>query len=502
MTSLIVGICLFLPAMPLLNENVDFSSFCTGPELELNSFTYRLSKHVPVLMKKYKIPGVSMAILKDGRTAWCKSFGFADIETGRKMTNDTYCRVESISKSVTAWGVMKLVENGIIELDQPVQIYLKNWKIPDSEYSEEKITVRTLLSHSSGFPLGTIGVRYSPVERMPSLEERLTEDAILKQEPGLSFLYSNTGYNILELLIEEVTGREFAEYMKNEVLIPLGMLNSDFIWSEEMRPEVPFGYDLKGNPIPVYVYPDKASGGLFASVEDIATFVAAGMKCNSDKNHKVISENSIDELYNPKVDIKGYLGFAFDYYGFGHFIEYFSNGIKAISHGGQGTGWMTHFHSVPSTGDGIVILTNSQRSWPLISYILTDWAEWNRFPGLGMSKIVYGNRILRIFIFMLLIVLSVQSFLLFKGILSGRRRFKLPSKSSTLISFAQFFVFVILSSVLIRAVTRQYLFVSSVFPVVSEWLGYSILFTAILSLMSALFPCFSKNDPVLPDHSG
>lgn len=125
-------------------------------------------------MKAYDIPGVGFALIQCDGTTWSKAYGYADLEKGRKMTADTYCRVESISKSVTAWGVMKLVEQGRIELDQPVGKYIKDWQFPNSKYSWEKVTVERLLSHSAGMPMGDIFERFSPTEEIPSLEENLT----------------------------------------------------------------------------------------------------------------------------------------------------------------------------------------------------------------------------------------------------------------------------------------------------------------------------------------
>jgi len=468
------------------------AKFRTTKEVEksasLAKFTDYLDERIPALMKNYEVPGVNIALVRRGKTAWSKAYGYADLEVGRKMTTDTYCRVESISKSVTAWGVMKLVEQGKIELDKPVRLYIKNWEFPESKYPTGKITVRQLLSHSAGMPLGTIGVRYSPEENIPLLEESLSKDAILKQEPGLSFSYSNTGFNLLELLIEEVTGRDFAEYMAEEVLIPLGMYRSGFTWSKEWVPAVPVGYDLKGNPVPVYVYPDKASGGLFATVEDIATFVTAGMTNFSRTGYEVLSARSINKLYTPVVKIPGLYGFAFDSYGFGHFIESLADGKKAVSHGGQGSGWMTHFHSVPETGDGIVILTNSQRSWPLIAYLLSDWAEWCGFSSVGMSQIIRGQKVLWTLIGLFLFILLWQVWRLGRGLISGRRKFAPLSKESRLLRFVQSSVFIILITGLLWSVNQDYLFISSVFPIASGWLGFSIFLSAVVLLLSALFP--------------
>ncbi|HQG75845.1 MAG TPA: serine hydrolase domain-containing protein [Bacteroidales bacterium] len=454
-----------------------------------------LDKRVPELMRHYKIPGVSISVLKKGQIIWSNSYGYADVQTGRNMTNDSYYRVESISKSLTAWGVMKLVEQGKLDLDQPVMTYFKNRLIPDSEYSVESVTLRMLLTHTSGMPLGAIGLRYSPGEEKPALRQQLSADALLKQEPGKSFSYSNTGFNILEALIEEVTERDFSEFMKNELLLPLGMEHSSFEWNESFNDQIPTGYDLKGNPVSVYVYAEKASGGLFASVADIATFLTAGMTYDPITDRKVINAQSINELYTPQAEIHGFYGLAFDSYGFGHFIETLSNGKIAVSHGGQGTGWMTHFHSVPSTGDGIVILTNSQRSWLLISHLLTDWAEWNGFTRVGMSRIIYGEKIVWSIIALIMCLLLWRTVRFVVDVCSGRRFFRPLAKSSWLSRSIQLAGFGVIVTVLVWATTRKYLFICSLYPSASAWLGYELTYASALLLLFASFPFESRIVP-------
>ena len=137
--------------------------------------------------------------------------------------------------------------------------------------------------------------------------------------------------------------------------------------------------------MPVYLYPSKASGGLFATAKDIARFVAAGLK-----ETPVLNSESVKQVYQPVSHEIGIYGFVFNAYGLGHYIEKLPNGMSSVSHGGQGNGIMTHFQSVPETGDAIVILTNSQRSWPFIAYVLSDWAQWRAFPSVGMGKIIWG----------------------------------------------------------------------------------------------------------------
>src|SRR6056297_3375763 len=117
-------------------------------------FTDHLKDRIPALMAYYDIPGMNIAIIKDGKKVWADAFGYANVEKEIKMTTETTCRVESISKSVTAWGIMKLVEDGKIELDVPVREYLTDWDFSKYKFSAEKITTRMLLSHTAGMSLG------------------------------------------------------------------------------------------------------------------------------------------------------------------------------------------------------------------------------------------------------------------------------------------------------------------------------------------------------------
>jgi len=451
----------------------------------LETMTAHLESRIPELMKTYEIPGVSMALVQNNKVVWTQAFGFADIEAGRKMTANTICRVQSISKPVTAWGVMKLVEQDKIDIDKPVSFYLKNWTHPESEFSEKDITIRQLLSHSAGMPLGDILTRYAPQEDMPSLEEKLSMEAHLIQEPGTSFSYSNTGYNLLELLIQEVTGMRYAEYMEQEILDPLGMAHASFEWSLEFDPPVPVGYNLKGEEIPVYVYPEKASGGLFATAEDIAKFALAGMQ---DSPQEVLSTASIDELYKPMAKEMGMYSLVFDAYGLGHYIENIPVGGIAVSHGGQGTGCMTHFHAVPEKGDAIVILTNSQRSWPFISYIMSDWAEWNGFSSVGMEAILFGQKVLWGIIGLTWFTVFLQAIRLAEGLILKKRRFAPFAKDARFLRAVQGGMFVVLSAILIWCISQPYLDITSIFPRASGWLGISILASAVVLLLSAFFP--------------
>ncbi|WP_456439233.1 serine hydrolase domain-containing protein [Caldithrix abyssi] len=467
-----------------------YSPMDVTPNAPLPQFTAQLDEHIPAIMQDYAIPGVCLALIRKGEIVWQKAYGYADLAEGRKMTVDTPCRVESISKSLTALGVIKLVEQGRIDLDAPLQNYLGDWKLPDTEFNEEAVTVRRLLSHTAGMPLGSIGpaVEYAPGSPMPLLREFLSREAWLETAPGSGFAYSNTGFNLLELLIEEVTGRRFAEYMADEVLQPLDMRQSTFAWNEAWRSQIPTGYDLQGRPVPPYVYPVKASGGLFATAGDIARFVCAGMKAtlNTEKSNEL--QKCFQRLYARQTDIPGLFGLVADAYGFGHFIEILADGKKAVWHGGQGHGWMTHFHSVPETGDGMVMLTNSQRSWPAFAYILSDWARWSDVSKVGLEKIILGQKIVWTMIGLLFFFVLWQAERLVRGIISGRRRFTLWSANGRAVRLIQSGLFTVLISLLFCAGAQDYLVISSMFPIAASWLGYTLFCCALISGLSALFP--------------
>ena len=466
----------------------------------VEEFTAYLDGRIPKIMEDYQIPGVSIALIHDKQMVWSNAYGYADIQQDRKMTVDTVCRVESISKPVTAWGVLKLAEDGRIHLDEPLDQYLKNWEVPKSSFPVDSMTIRQLLSHTSGMPLGTIGLEYSPEARIPGLEESLSKEATLIREPGTAFAYSNVGFNLLELLIQEVTEQRFSEYMDKEIFKPLGMNHSSFDWSDEMNPKVPVGYDLKGNPVPVYVYSEKASGGMFANVEDVAHFLIAGMAGTNNDGNQVLNPSSVNELYNPAADIPGMYGMVSESYGLGYFIDITPDGKKAVFHGGQGHGWMTHFHSFPDAGEGIVILTNSQRSWPLISYILRDWSRWSLATKVGMEIILLGMVAMWVVIGLTIMASLYLLFTTGGGIRKGHRSFSRLLKKTAGLRILQCGLGIALLGGVSWSMNQEYLFLSSLFPSAFPWLMYSVCALAAGLVLAASFPVnFAKGKGSIAD---
>ncbi len=429
-----------------------------------------LDARIPGWMDRYSVPGLAIAVVERGRPVFMKAYGLAD-ESGRPFTVDTPGRMESISKSVTAWGVMTLVDKGLVDLDRPVQQYLRSFTLPESPYREEAITVRQLLSQTSGMPLGQIGVIYTPGDDMPSLRSSLKANAIAVRNPGEAFFYSNVNYHLLELLIEEVTGEDFAQYMERAVLRPAGMKQATFTYSEDFKVPVAKGYRIDGTEVPVYVYPEKGAGGLFATLPDIVAFLRTESGLNPAAR---LSADSRSQMLSPQTDVGGVYGAVFPHYGFGHFMETLHSGQRAVSHGGQGTGWMTHFHLIPERGDGIVIITNSQRSWPLFAAILTEWGKAYGAGPVGMTSILYLQK--AVWIVVGLIVLLAPY-------LAYRLRFRRPSRWGSVVEGA---VGLLILAVLVYASRLDYVVLQSILPRLYSYLTASLAFLAFTLLVRAL----------------
>ena len=446
----------------------------------------RFKAEVPGWMEELGIPGASLALIVEGRPLWLQAFGSADPARGRPMELDAVYRVESLSKPVTAWGVMTLVEDGRVELGDPVESHFSSFRLPPTGHDPEGVTIRRLLSHSAGLPLGTLGVEFTPGEPMPSLEEMLHQEARLAAPPGAGFTYSNPGFNLLELLVQHATGEDFADYMARRVLGPLGMRHSRFGWDPELEDRVPVGHDLRGRPVPVYTYPERGAGGLFATLEDMTRFVEAGMpRWNPSP---VLTGDAIDALHTLEVRGLGIYGLVADGYALGHFVEVLPDGSRAVFHGGQGHGWMTHMHWVPETGDGFVILTNSQRSWPFMARILRDWGEWRGFPAVGMGRIHQAGALLGGLIALLLVVASAQILRLGLELRRGTRSLSPLSGGRHLLRGVQFAMGLGLTALVAWGARADYLFLASVFPHRMGWLAGALLALALAFIAAALLP--------------
>ncbi|MBN2005879.1 MAG: beta-lactamase family protein [Anaerolineae bacterium] len=365
---------------------------CSPPPVntggDLAAFTTQLDKRVPKWLRQYRVPGAAVALVRRGEVVWSKGYGLADKERGVPVIadavhTDTVFQVASISKSVTVWGVMRLVQNGQLALDAPVEQYLTRWHLPPSDYDANGVTIRRLLSHSAGLSLhGYPGL--PPDRSLPSLEDSLSGnnggagDVRIVMEPGAQYSYSGGGYTLLQLVIEEVTGQSFSDYMQREILDPLGMSSSSFEWRADLQPLTAVGYDAAGRPYPNYLFTEKAAAGLYTTAVDLARFVAAEMLGADDEapGRGVLEPEILDLMFTPVVSLQGVEKFLGGSMGLGHFVETLPDGTKAVSHGGANQGWQLQFMALPERGEGIVILTNSDQGADIGVEAMRVWGRW------------------------------------------------------------------------------------------------------------------------------
>ena len=190
----------------------------------------RLENEVPGLMKQGGVPGMSIALIRDGKTVWLHGFGVKDKKTQEPVRTDTVFEAASLSKPVFTYGVLKLVDQGKLDLDIPLSSYLPKPYVPDERVG--KITARLVLSHRTGFPNwrgsdGLLPIYFSPGER---------------------FSYSGEGYIYLQRVVEQITGKTLDVYMDEVVFRPLGMTNSSYVWRPSFDSLTATGYDSKGAP--------------------------------------------------------------------------------------------------------------------------------------------------------------------------------------------------------------------------------------------------------------
>lgn len=397
----------------------------------VTEFTAQMDALAPKLLRKHHVPGVSIALIHGGEPVWAQGYGLADKANGIPATPDTVFQVASISKPVTAWSAMRLVEAGKLDLDAPVESYLTRWHLPPSEFDPGGVTIGRLLSHSAGLSLhGYPG--FEPGQPLPGVEESLSGatggagDVRVVQEPGLKFSYSGGGYTLLQLIIEEVTGETYVTYTQREILAALGMTNSGFACTSEPQPTTAAAYDAQGRLLPNYLYTAKAPAGLCTTARDLARFVAAGMTGPKGEppGRGLLSQNSLALMFSPAIATTGFYKLLdSEAYGLGYGVETLPNGTRVVSHGGNNSGWRSQFAAMPEKGEGIVALTNSDRGAEVITDVICAWAAW---VGEGTPRRCRSFQMLRNAMFALAgilgVLLVVRVWRLLVQIRSRRRR--------------------------------------------------------------------------------
>jgi CubicO group peptidase (beta-lactamase class C family) len=315
-------------------------------------------------LKRQRIPGAAVALVHEGRVIFSRCYGYAD--TGKKVpiTEDTYFMVGSLTKSFTALAALKLIEQGKVDLHADIRKYIPDFSIKNLYDGEVPITVNHLLTHTSGLMIDyyahlTGGKKQSNADLLSQLRNEY-----LCFKPGSASKYSNIGYRLLGMMIEQVTGERFEDYLEKEVFKPLGLNNSFFEYTADMTLHMSKGHN--GNTETSRIdNEDKSASGLFSTLKDLTAFLkflssGAGQLPGGINNSKII--DAIIKNANPAIDT---FYDSKNVYSSGWYLNsYQFQGVHTVlSSSGNINGFSTAMTYLPEERLGIVILTNSSLGW-------------------------------------------------------------------------------------------------------------------------------------------
>ena len=344
-------------------------------------------------MNYYNVNGISIAVINDGKIDWVDSYGIADVENGETVTTNTLFQAGSISKSITALGILYLVQEGLISLDEDVNKYLKSWRIPENKFTKnEKVTLRRILSHSagltvSGFPGYEVGSTIPSITQiLDGVKPPANTDAIrVDSIPGTTFRYSGGGTTIAQLLIEDMTGQSFHHWMEQHILSKLGMTLSTFDQYPQKSYFLAAGHDCRGQIVlgKHHLYPEMAAAGLWSRAEDIAKFVIYILNVFSGRDCQFLNNDLIQEMLKPQIRANG------KYQpGLSVFLQNQDDEI-VFEHGGQDHGFIALYRGLTRQKCGFAIMMNSDANgWYLMEEIansIADVYQWKGFSPIYRS---------------------------------------------------------------------------------------------------------------------
>jgi CubicO group peptidase (beta-lactamase class C family) len=330
-------------------------------------------------MAALKTPGVSVAVINDGKIEWAKGYGVAETGAGAPVTPRTLFQAASLSKPVAALAALRLVGQGKLVLDQDVNERLASWKVPENEFTKgEKVTLRRLLSHSAGLTVsGFPG--YSADAPVPALVQVLdgqkpANTAAIRADvvPGTIWRYAGGGYTVMQQLLMDVTGRPFPLLLADLVLRPIGMKDSTYEQPlpEARRAAAASGHLTDGGLLPgrYHTYPEMAAAGLWTTPTDLARFLMEIQQALQGRS-KILTPAMARQMVTVQ---KGS-------YGLGLGIE--GSGPSAtFGHGGSNAGFRCGMTASVESGRGAVVMTNGDQGGRLASEILRAVAAEYDWP--------------------------------------------------------------------------------------------------------------------------
>lgn len=330
-------------------------------------------------MRMYGVPGVSVAVINDGRIEWAKGYGVKEAGGSAPVDTATLFQAASISKPVAAIAALRLVEEGRLSLDEDVNARLVSWRVPQNDFTRaEPVTLRRLLSHSAG--LTVHGFRgYAATERVPTVVQVLNGEppansAAVRADtlPGSLWRYSGGGSTVAQLLMHDVSGRDFPALIREYVLEPAHMVHSGY---EQPLPASraaaaatghrPDGAAVEGK---WHTYPEMFAAGLWTTPSDLAR-LAMQVQRSVRGEEAILSHEMAGRMLTVQAGEYG-LGFGI--------AE--GDGWKAFSHGGANEGFRAFFIAYTDRGQGAVVMTNSDAGSAIASEIIRAIAHEYAWP--------------------------------------------------------------------------------------------------------------------------
>ncbi|MGE5378938.1 MAG: serine hydrolase domain-containing protein [Bacteroidota bacterium] len=299
------------------------------------------------------LPGLALAIVHDDQVVYLKGYGTSD-QAGTPVTPRTPFMLASLSKSFTALAAMQLVEAGKIDLDAPVQTYLPWFRVADEKASAE-ITVRNLLNHTSGLP-GSAAMQFFAGDSDMETQVRALANVELDRPVGESYEYANPSYAVLAMIVQQVSGQPFQQYVQEYIFSPLQMTNTFTSKEEALQQGLATGYTYALN-IPIALDVPYNRGGIaycciISSAEDLSHYLIAQMNGGRYAGKSILSAQGIDAMHAPAVREdrpERYYGMAWETRPI--------NGIPVVMHTGEGPGWQTNLIMLPN-GWAVAVLAN------------------------------------------------------------------------------------------------------------------------------------------------
>jgi CubicO group peptidase (beta-lactamase class C family) len=318
-----------------------------------------IRQKIPDELTKRGTPSIAVAVARDGKIVWEQGFGWADRENRVPANEHTMYSLASISKPITATGLAVLIERGKIELDKPINDYLGEAKLIARVGNPAEATVRRVANHSSGLPLHYQFFYADEPYRRPAMYETIRRYGNLVTAPGERFQYSNLGYGVIDYVISRAAGKPFADFMREEVFLPLGLTHMSVDIGPGLEKYEAVRYGTDGLRIPFYDFDHPGGSAIYASAHDLVRFGMFHLGDRQPDQKEIISDSLRRQMQEPTAESGKSQG-----YGIGWLVDKNSQGETIVSHSGGMGGVNTLLTLVPGKRLAVAVLANSNSGLP------------------------------------------------------------------------------------------------------------------------------------------